>query len=88
LIADEPTGDLDEETAEEIMQIFTSIAKKGTAVLMVTHDMGFATYGARSYRMASGQLFERSETQIKQEASAPVSPYCQRISSLRKTCAE
>jgi putative ABC transport system ATP-binding protein len=62
LIADEPTGDLDEETAEEIMRIFDSIAKKGTAVLMVTHDMNFAAFGTRSYRMASGQLVEISET--------------------------
>ena len=64
LIADEPTGDLDGETAEEIMRIFDSIAQKGTAVLMVTHDMDFAAYGTRSYRMASGQLFEISETRL------------------------
>ncbi|MDR0647747.1 MAG: ABC transporter ATP-binding protein [Synergistaceae bacterium] len=56
LIADEPTGDLDEETAGEIMRIFTSVSKKGTAVLMVTHDMNSAAFGTRSYRMASGQL--------------------------------
>jgi putative ABC transport system ATP-binding protein len=58
LIADEPTSDLDEETAEEIMRIFASISQKGTAMLMVTHDMDFAAYGTRSYRMTSGQLFE------------------------------
>ena len=60
LIADEPTGDLDQETAEEIMRIFDSIAKKGTAVLTVTHDMNFAAYSTRSYRMVSGQLFGKS----------------------------
>jgi putative ABC transport system ATP-binding protein len=58
LIADEPTSDLDEETAEEIMRIFASVSKKGTAVLIVTHDMNFATYGTQSYRMASGQLYK------------------------------
>ena len=58
LIADEPTSDLDDETAEEIMQIFASIAKNGTSVLMVTHDMDFVNLGTRSHRMNAGQLFE------------------------------
>jgi cell division transport system ATP-binding protein len=39
IIADEPTGNLDPETADGIMQLLTSINKeKGTAVVMVTHN--------------------------------------------------
>ena len=38
IIADEPTGNLDDATAEEIMQMLYDINKKGTTVIMVTHD--------------------------------------------------
>jgi cell division ATP-binding protein FtsE len=38
VIADEPTGNLDPETSQEIMQIFEKINESGTTILMVTHD--------------------------------------------------
>jgi cell division transport system ATP-binding protein len=38
IIADEPTGNLDPETSYEIMKIFTEINRRGTTLLMVTHD--------------------------------------------------
>ena len=39
ILADEPTGNLDPETSEEIMNLLIAIAKKKTAILMATHDM-------------------------------------------------
>lgn len=39
VLADEPTGNLDANTSREIMEIFERINRKGTAVLMATHDM-------------------------------------------------
>jgi putative ABC transport system ATP-binding protein len=56
LIADEPTGDLDGETAAEIMRIFAAIAEQGTAVLMATHDTAAARYGSRILTMRAGRL--------------------------------
>ena len=56
LIADEPTGDLDEETASEIVKLFSAIVKKGTALLMATHDKEAALYADRLYTMKSGRL--------------------------------
>ncbi len=38
IIADEPTGNLDHETSKEIMKILTEVNKRGTAVIMATHD--------------------------------------------------
>lgn len=38
IIADEPTGNLDQETSKEIMKILTEVNKRGTAVIMATHD--------------------------------------------------
>ncbi|MCI1956509.1 MAG: ABC transporter ATP-binding protein [Oscillospiraceae bacterium] len=56
LIADEPTGDLDETTTREIMELFESAAKGGTAVLMVTHDKSTTRYAGRCFTMRSGKL--------------------------------
>jgi len=40
IIADEPTGNLDPQTALEIMRLFYRINQKGTTILMVTHNRG------------------------------------------------
>jgi putative ABC transport system ATP-binding protein len=56
LLADEPTGDLDEETASEITRLFASIAEAGTAVVMVTHDSDAAAGADRRLVMRAGVL--------------------------------
>jgi putative ABC transport system ATP-binding protein len=56
LIADEPTSDLDAETTAEIMGLFSRIAKEGTAVLIVTHELDTLNYGDRTYSMDAGNL--------------------------------
>jgi putative ABC transport system ATP-binding protein len=56
LIADEPTGDLDGETAKEIVKILADIASEGSAVLMVTHDSAAAAKCNRLYIMNCGKL--------------------------------
>jgi putative ABC transport system ATP-binding protein len=60
LIADEPTSDLDGETTEEIMRLFGQIAQKGTAILMVTHELDTVNYGNKVYVMDSGVLRARN----------------------------
>ena len=56
LIADAPTGDLDAETTAEIMRLFSRIAKEGTAVLIVTHELDTLNYGNKTYSMDAGNL--------------------------------
>lgn len=58
LIADEPTGDLDEETTEEVMNLFSKICDKGITILMVTHEYDVTSYGNRICTMSSGKLVE------------------------------
>ncbi|MDR2184545.1 MAG: ABC transporter ATP-binding protein [Treponema sp.] len=56
LIADEPTGDLDAKTTTEIMDLFSHIAREGTAVLIVTHELDTLDYGNKTYAMDAGNL--------------------------------
>jgi ABC-type lipoprotein export system ATPase subunit len=57
LLADEPTSDLDEQTEDEIMDLFRSIyTRRGITILLVTHASELIRYGTRSVRMAEGQI--------------------------------
>jgi len=56
LIADEPTNDLDAETTIEVMKLLGAIAKEGTAVLIVTHELDTLSYGNKTYMMNNGNL--------------------------------
>ena len=56
LIADEPTGDLDEETTRLVLSLFREQADEGTSVLIITHDAEVSSYADISYRMENGVL--------------------------------
>jgi len=56
LIADEPAGDLDSETANEIIKLFRDIADEGMGVIIVTHNNNLLSYGNKTYSMNEGNL--------------------------------
>lgn len=56
LIADEPTGNLDSRTSEEIMELFASFVSRGKTVLMVTHDRGALKWATRVVEILDGEL--------------------------------
>lgn len=56
IIADEPTGDLDQESTEVVMNLLRGLADEGTAVLMVTHDSEALGYADYALRMDAGVL--------------------------------
>lgn len=59
ILADEPTGDLDEETEAEIMALFKDInEKKGVTIILITHNMGLAGQAKKHLRMSQGKLQE------------------------------
>lgn len=58
LLADEPTGNLDEENGAAVLQALADFAAGGGSVLMVTHDSQAATKASRTLRMRGGRLVE------------------------------
>lgn len=56
LLADEPTGNLDSRTSEEIMQLFSNIHKQGNTLIVVTHEEDIARHAHRIIRLKDGQV--------------------------------
>jgi putative ABC transport system ATP-binding protein len=62
LLADEPTGNLDSQTALEIMSLLCRLHEEGHTLVVVTHDPGVARYCRRTVRMHDGRIAEDSVT--------------------------
>lgn len=60
LVADEPTGNLDSKTSDEVMQLFADLAGEGRAVVMVTHERDLSRYFTRTIELADGEMVGRS----------------------------
>jgi cell division transport system ATP-binding protein len=60
LVADEPTGNVDAEMANRLMNLFTALNRLGTTVVIATHDVGLisATPGAQLVRLESGTMVD------------------------------
>jgi putative ABC transport system ATP-binding protein len=56
ILADEPTGNLDSRTAEQVMQLFEELVDQGKTIVMVTHDRDLAKRGTRTMVIADGEL--------------------------------
>ena len=56
ILADEPTGNLDTHTGEEIMQSFERIWEQGNTVILVTHEADVAAHARRVVRMRDGKI--------------------------------
>jgi putative ABC transport system ATP-binding protein len=58
LVADEPTGSLDSQTADVVFRIFERLAQEGTTILMVTHDRELAQRAHRTITLVDGELHQ------------------------------
>ncbi|MFC0537311.1 ABC transporter ATP-binding protein [Pelagicoccus mobilis] len=63
ILADEPTGNLDSKTGEEIMQLFEGLYEKGNTIILVTHEEYIAQHARRLVRLRDGLI--ESDTPVK-----------------------
>lgn len=58
LLADEPTGALDQKTGKQIMELFESLSAEGKTIIMITHDVNIARQARQIIRIEDGQVTE------------------------------
>ena len=56
LLADEPTGNLDTKTGDEIMMLFDTLHKEGNTIILVTHEEDIALHAHRRIRLRDGKM--------------------------------
>ena len=57
LLADEPTGALDQASGKQVMELFQKLNEEGTTIVMITHDANVASYARRMVKIIDGELF-------------------------------
>jgi putative ABC transport system ATP-binding protein len=56
ILADEPTGNLDSKTSDEIMVLLAKLNRDGKSIIMVTHENDIAAWARRVVRMRDGRI--------------------------------
>jgi len=56
VVADEPTGNLDSQTTDAVMQLFAGLTAEGKTVVMVTHERDLAHFFTRFITLADGRI--------------------------------
>ncbi|RLV61690.1 ABC transporter ATP-binding protein [Parashewanella curva] len=72
LLADEPTGNLDSLMARQVMELLEDINRKGTTIIMVTHDPELARRAQRNIQIVDGQVCDFTMYQPQQESNKDV----------------
>ena len=70
LLADEPTGELDRATGEQIADLFDRVQRDGTAVVIVTHDEAMASRAGRTLVMRDGRIEREEPNRLLQSSGA------------------
>ncbi|WP_069998297.1 ABC transporter ATP-binding protein [Cellulosilyticum sp. I15G10I2] len=63
LLADEPTGALDQKTGKEVLGIFKALNQKGKTIILITHDLNIAKYASRIVYITDGELSDMPKSE-------------------------
>ena len=64
LLADEPTGNLDSKTGEEILSVLQDLNQQGQTIIVVTHDSRITDYATRTVHMLDGHIVQPEATPL------------------------
>jgi len=70
LLADEPTGNLDTKTSEDILKLFDQLHSEGQTIIMVTHEETVARHAKRIIRMSDGRIYSDQANAEKPSGTA------------------
>ncbi|PQO30672.1 ABC transporter [Blastopirellula marina] len=70
ILADEPTGNLDSKTTEEILQLFETLNDQGRTIILVTHEDDVSHHAKRSIRLMDGLIQEDHAVENRRSANA------------------
>lgn len=68
ILADEPTGNLDPETKEQVMSFMTQFNKEGRTIVMVTHDLSAAKCAKRTLTLSNGSIHSEEKSLLLKTA--------------------
>ena len=74
LLADEPTGALDTQSGEQIMEIFQRLNQEGVTIVMITHEPEIAAHAKRTLHIRDGLLVDRAGRPTQSQAPGPKPP--------------
>lgn len=67
LLADEPTGALDQKSGKQIMELFETLNQEGVTIVMITHDREIASHAKRVVHIIDGEITEEGGKEVSNE---------------------
>jgi putative ABC transport system ATP-binding protein len=71
ILADEPTGNLDQATGQSILELFEALHQRGATIVLITHDMGIARRMPRGIEVLDGRIVADTRTDGSRSTGAP-----------------
>ncbi|MDD6351128.1 MAG: ABC transporter ATP-binding protein [Lachnospiraceae bacterium] len=70
ILADEPTGALDQKSGAEIMDLFSELNESGITIIMITHDANIARHAQRTIHIIDGRIIQAEEVENEDPSKA------------------
>ena len=68
ILADEPTGNLDPDTKDQVMEFLTQFNEEGRTIIMVTHDLSAASCARKTLTLSEGMISNTQQSQLLKTA--------------------